>query len=65
MSDREDLNVEDRTTTATFRIHPLQTDRVQIKSAQLRRRRGGPARVSASRPKIVLRTRQGVSYKGF
>src|SRR5215216_5815572 len=43
MSKQKVRPVEDRNTT--FRIHPLQTGRVQIKSAQLRRRRGGPARV--------------------
>jgi N-acyl homoserine lactone hydrolase len=43
MSEQKVGHVEDRNTT--FRIHPLQTGRVQIKSAQLRRRRGGPARV--------------------
>jgi N-acyl homoserine lactone hydrolase len=45
MSDQEVRHLEDRTTTTTFRIHALRTGCVQIKLAQLRRRRGGPARV--------------------
>ena len=43
MSNQKVRHVEDRNTT--FRIHALQTGCVQIKLAQLRRRRGGPARV--------------------
>ena len=45
ISDQEVRHLEDRTTTTTFRIHALQTGCVQIKLAQLRRRRGGSARV--------------------
>ena len=45
ISDQEVPHLQESTTTTTFTIHALQTGCVQIKLAQLRRRRGGLARV--------------------